>query len=442
MLTVDAIRACMDGAIPGVMATCDAQGWPNVTYLSQVEYVDSEHIALSFQFFNATRRNVMANPRTTLLLTHPQTAGLYRLALLYLRTETSGPLFERMRAKLSGIASHTGMSGVFKLRGSDVYRVLEIESLPGNAPLPMPTFPLLAALRRLSERLRGCADLDELLSAALAGLREHLGIEHAMVLLLDESGRRLYTVASCGYERSGVGSEIAVGEGIIGVAAAQRTAIRIGYMTAEYGYGRAVRERALDSGLGGLLETEIPLPGLPASRSQLAVPIAAAALLGVLYVESAEDLRFDYDHEDALATLANQLGLAMAALPRRDAQAICPAEPAPLPAVEAPLLLRRYADSDSIFLGDEYLIKGVAGAILWALAQDYCGQRRTEFSNRELRLDPRIRLPELSDNLEARLLLLQRRLLERDAPLRIEKAGRGRFRLQVRCRLELQEIAG
>lgn len=439
MLTADAIRACMDGAVPGVLATCDIEGQPNVTYLSQVEYIDAEHIALSFQFFNTTRRNILVNPRATLLLTHPQTAALYRLAVLYLRTETTGPLFEQMRAKLSGIASHTGMGGVFKLQGSDIYRVLAIESLPGNAPLPLPAYPLLAGLRRVSERLRDCADLDELLSATLTGLREQLRIEHAMILLRDESGRRLYTVASCGYERSGVGSEIAVGEGVIGVAAAQGTPIRIGYMTAEYGYGRAVRERALDSGLGALLENEIPLSGLPESRSQLAVPIAATTLLGVLYVESAEELRFDYDHEDALVTLANQLGLAMAALPRRAAAEIGSAEPVQ---TAAPLLLRHYADSDSIFLGDEYLIKGVAGAILWALVRDYCDQHRTEFSNRELRLDPRIRLPELSDNLEARLILLQRRLLERAAPLRIEKAGRGRFRLQVLCRLELQEIAG
>jgi hypothetical protein len=31
----------------------------------------------------------------------------YRLLIRYLRTEISGPLFERMKAKLAGIASHT-----------------------------------------------------------------------------------------------------------------------------------------------------------------------------------------------------------------------------------------------------------------------------------------------------------------------------------------------
>ena len=58
-LDLDAIRPCLEGTIPGVMATCGPDGMPNVTYVSQVEYVDARHLALSFQFFNKTRRNVL-----------------------------------------------------------------------------------------------------------------------------------------------------------------------------------------------------------------------------------------------------------------------------------------------------------------------------------------------------------------------------------------------
>jgi adenylate cyclase len=83
-------------------------------------------------------------------------------------------------------------------------------------------------------------------------------------------------------------------------------------MTAEYAYGRAIRESAAQSGYAAMLETEIPLPGLPESRSQLAVPILAASrLLGVLYVESAENPRFGYHDEDALVAAAALIGLAM-----------------------------------------------------------------------------------------------------------------------------------
>ena len=96
------------------------------------------------------------------------------------------------------------------------------------------------------------------------------------------------------------------------------------------------------------------------------------------------------------------------------------------------MTVRRYAADDSVFLNDDYLIKGVAGAIFWKLLRDFTASGRTEFTNRELRLDASLRLPDLADNLEARLILLARRLAERAPHLAIEKTGRGRFRFCVR----------
>lgn len=95
------------------------------------------------------------------------------------------------------------------------------------------------------------------------------------------------------------------------------------------------------------------------------------------------------------------------------------------------MTVRHYGENDSIFLDNDYLIKGVAGSILWTLLRDYSNQQRTEFTNRELRLDSRVRLPDFSDNLEARLLLLGKRLTERNAGILIEKAGRGRMLTKV-----------
>jgi hypothetical protein len=107
-LPLSALRACFEGAIPSMMTTCAIDGTPNVAYISQVFCVDDGHVALSFQFFNKTRQNILANPRATVLLLHPVTAQFFRLHLRYLRTESSGPVFESMKAQLAGIASHAG----------------------------------------------------------------------------------------------------------------------------------------------------------------------------------------------------------------------------------------------------------------------------------------------------------------------------------------------
>jgi adenylate cyclase len=99
----------------------------------------------------------------------------------------------------------------------------------------------------------------------------------------------------------------------------------------------------------------------------------------------------------------------------------------------------RYFESDgSVFVDDAYLIKGVAGRVLWRVLSTYVEEHRDEFSNREIRLDAQVGLPALNDNLEARLIALRRRLEERCTPLRIERIERGRFRLEVDRELILE----
>lgn len=438
------IRACFEGAIPAMMATCAEDGTPNVAYISQVYYVDERHVALSFQFFNKTRRNILANPHGSVLVMDPVTAGFYRLQMRYLRTETEGPLFEGMKAQLAGIASHSGMAGVFRLLGSDVYEVEAIERLEGASLPASPRPGLLAGVRRAAERLAACSATDELLQAVLAALNDHLDVRHAMVLMLDAAAQRLYAVASCGYATSGVGSEIEIGHGVIGVAARERTPVRISHMTNAAAYSHAVRSSMRESEPSLALDTEIPFPGLAEPHSQLAVPILSAGrLLGVLFVESPLDMRFGFEDEDALVAIAGHLGAALDLL-QAAAEPAAPEGPmatvAPS-AVGTPLAVRHYLANNSVFVGDRYLIKGVAGAILGKLLREHTRQGRCEFTNRELRLDPALRLPDLSDNLEARLVLLQRRLVENCPHIRIEKTGRGRFRLHVDRPVALEEIS-
>ena len=80
------------------------------------------------------------------------------------------------------------------------------------------------ARRGLATRLSRCTDLDALVATTVQGVADLLGFGHSLLLLLDEDGRRLYTIASHGYPDEGVGSRSTVGDGIIGMAAdARRT---------------------------------------------------------------------------------------------------------------------------------------------------------------------------------------------------------------------------
>jgi adenylate cyclase len=87
------------------------------------------------------------------------------------------------------------------------------------------------------------------------------------------------------------------------------------------------------------------------------------------------------------------------------------------------------------------VIKGVPGRILWKLAREHATGGRTEFTNRELRLDERLGLPYGNDNLEARLLVLRRRLQTRGCGIGLERVARGRLELRVEAPLTLSEVA-
>src|SRR5215471_5166716 len=120
---------CFEGVVPAVVATVDAEGVPNITYLSRVRMVDDDHIALSNQFFSKTARNLAENPRACVLLVDPVTYVQYRLTTRYERTTRKGPIFEKLRADVEVVAALQGMQDVFHLRAADIYRVLHVDQV-------------------------------------------------------------------------------------------------------------------------------------------------------------------------------------------------------------------------------------------------------------------------------------------------------------------------
>ncbi len=298
----------------------------------------------------------------------------------------------------------------------------------------------LFALRRTLDHLGACDDLAQLADRALAALAHGFGIRHALLALLDAravtaSGTAagaadcaLYTLASLGYSTSGVGAEVALGEGLIGVAARERIAVRINHRTSDTAYQAALR-------VTDTAAPRIALPVLAQPHSRIAVPLVhGARLFGVLYAESETEAFFSHADEDALVVYGRHLGALLArlaALPDDDAGApAADAPPARVPA-GAPLVVRYFAHDHSVFIDNDYLIKGVAGCILWTLLNEHAASGRRDFCNRELRRDPRLPLPDFADNLETRLILLQRRLAERCPAIALAKTGRGRFRLEL-----------
>ena len=122
-LIPDELRPALQGVVPATIATCSLEGEPNVTYISQVFYVDPQRVALSFQFFNKTIKNVRENPNAHVKVMHPETGQDWEMEIEYDHSETEGPVFEEMDMQLEAIASVQGMSGVFKLKAADIYLV-------------------------------------------------------------------------------------------------------------------------------------------------------------------------------------------------------------------------------------------------------------------------------------------------------------------------------
>src|SRR6185503_19996636 len=108
----------------------------------------------------------------------------------------------------------TGMTGIFRLLACDVFEVHGVDHVtghllpedPGDADaasgepdmspamtaVPSEQRGELWVLHRLSSRLNQASDLEGLLGAVLDSVAEDFGFTHAKVLLVDETGRRLF----------------------------------------------------------------------------------------------------------------------------------------------------------------------------------------------------------------------------------------------------------
>lgn len=129
----DDMLTAFEGLSPTTIASASADGIPNVTYLSQVYYVDRQHLALSRQFFNKTIRNISENPVVCVIVICPLKMAIFKIRMRFVASQTSGDLFANMKLQLEVIASMQGQTNVFNLVAADIYKVLRIESVYAKA---------------------------------------------------------------------------------------------------------------------------------------------------------------------------------------------------------------------------------------------------------------------------------------------------------------------
>jgi adenylate cyclase len=188
---------------------------------------------------------------------------------------------------------------------------------------------------------------------------------------------------------------------------------------------------------------------LPAPESQLGVPLLVRReLLGVLCAESEEPYRFHEEDKAACEVLGGYVAIAMQNMLLQE-RAEEHREPVP---AAAPLhgvngkrttVPRRevcyYASDECILVDGEYLIRRLPAKILWKILRARACDGRSEFTNRELRLDKSLQLPDNKDNLETRRLLLRRRLEQECPDIRLVPCARGRFAVDLRWEVALVE---
>jgi adenylate cyclase len=304
--------------------TCSAEGIPNATILSIVRYVDSDRVALTRQFFNKTRANLDVNPQAQVVVVDPASGDQFVLDLRYLHTESEGPIFDEVEANLTAVASQMGMSDVFRLRGVDIHRVLRCDPFGETAAPADEAEPDRDALPRLDEfmrRLSLCVDFADAARVGLETLDDLFGFAYSMLLTADERGDRLFAVSTNGYVPSGVGAEVPVGVGLVGVAAERRRVVCVPNLARTRAMNAAVQESIRRSGAESSA-VEIELPGLERVQSAAAVPLLARGeLTGVLYLESERQGEFGPGKERLLRILGGQLASALACWRRIGARA-------------------------------------------------------------------------------------------------------------------------
>lgn len=218
----------------------------------------------------------------------------------------------------------------------------------------------LANIRAITDEPLGTMDVDELLDTLLDRVRAVLGVDTAVVLLLDREERLLVATAAKGLEEEvAQAAHVPVGEGFAGRVAAERRPVYVPNVREAGVFNPLLVERGLHSLLG------VPLIG------------GGGRLVGVMHVGMLVHRRFTGEETEFLQLAASRAALAVQSLLSRAERAgalelqrsLIPAAPPEVPGLE---LAARYRPGKAIVGGDWYdvftLPSGEVGVVMGDVA--------------------------------------------------------------------------
>ena len=166
-------------------------------------------------------------------------------------------------------------------------------------------------IERVASQISKTLNLDAIAKTMLISMEEYFGFKHSMILLLDSSESALKVIATHGYKEEGIGAEVKIGVGVIGMVAKKKKLMRMANLGAQKQYMQAIKQQIQPSE-DTVVADEISLPGLKNAESQVAIPMLMEdELIGVFSVESDEVNIFDKSDELIIKILANQTANAL-----------------------------------------------------------------------------------------------------------------------------------
>jgi serine phosphatase RsbU (regulator of sigma subunit) len=217
----------------------------------------------------------------------------------------------------------------------------------------------LANIQAVTDEALAHMDVDELLDTLLERVREILGVDTAVVLLLDRRSRHLVATAAKGIEEEvSQAVHVPVGRGFAGRVAAERRPVYIHDVPSADVFNPLLVQRGLHSLLG------VPL-------------IAGGTLVGVLHVGTLETRRFTREETEFLQLAAARVAITVRSLLSQAERAgalelqrsLIPSAPPAVPGVE---LAARYRPGKAHVGGDWYdvfpLPSGEVGIVMGDVA--------------------------------------------------------------------------